>query len=72
MTEFNDLYNRLVKASLNNEKESELEKIRKEGYDKHQLDCLLNPTNYPSVWNIGKCVCSTDKDANCSKVCLFD
>lgn len=72
MATFNELYNRLVKAALNNEKESELEKIKKEGYDKHQLDCLLNPTEYPAIWNIGKCTCSTDEKANCSKVCLFD
>jgi len=41
MTSFNELYHRLVKASVEKKEPQELEKIRQEEFDPHQLDCLL-------------------------------
>lgn len=72
MTSFNELYHRLVKASVDNMTAEELEKIRKEEFDPHHLDCLLNPEKYPPVLRIGDCVCSDDEKAACAGKCLFD
>ncbi|MCI1965227.1 MAG: iron hydrogenase [Oscillospiraceae bacterium] len=72
MTTFEDLYNRLVKASVQNQLPKELEHIKREGYDSHQLDCLLNPEKHPPVIRIGDCVCSEDERAACAGKCLFD
>jgi iron only hydrogenase large subunit-like protein len=72
MTTFNELYHRLVKASIENKEPQELEKIRQEEFDPHQLDCLLNPENYPPVWRIGDCACSDSQHAACAGKCLFD
>ena len=52
MITFEDLYKRLVKASINNEEEKELEQIKKEEYDPYHLDCLLNPQNHSIVLKI--------------------
>lgn len=72
MTSFNELYQRLLIASLENKTDEEIEKIKNQEYDEHHLDCLLNPQDYAPVWHIGKCNCSTDKNANCVDKCLFD
>lgn len=69
---FNELYNRLVKASVANMTPEELEKIRQEEFDPHHLDCLLNPEKYPPVWRIGDCKCSENENAACAGKCLFD
>ena len=58
MPTFNALYDRLVRASVNHKTEEELEKLRQEDFDSHQLDCLLNPEKYPTVWRVGDCNCS--------------
>jgi iron only hydrogenase large subunit-like protein len=72
MTSFNELYHRLVKASVENKEPQELEKIRQEEFDPHQLDCLLNPEKHPLVWRIGDCVCSDSDQAACAGKCIFD
>ena len=72
MTTFNALYDRLVRASVNHKTEEELEKLRQEDFDSHQLDCLLNPEKYPTVWRVGDCNCSQEEAANCAGKCLFD
>jgi iron only hydrogenase large subunit-like protein len=71
MLTFNELYNRLSKASVENRTQEELEKIRKENFDSHQLDCLLHPEKYGPVWEIDNCHCS-DEGEGCSVKCLFD
>ncbi len=71
MLTFNELYNRLTKASVNNRTQEELEKIRKENFDSHQLDCLLHPEKYGPVWEIDHCHCSEEGEG-CSVNCLFD
>lgn len=72
MPTFNALYDRLVRASVNHKTEEELEKLRQEDFDSHQLDCLLNPEKYPTVWRVGDCNCSQEEAANCAGKCLFD
>ncbi|QAT49051.1 iron hydrogenase [Caproiciproducens sp. NJN-50] len=72
MTTFEELYGRLVKASVQNRLPEELEQVRKEKYDPHQLDCLLNPEKHPPVIRIGDCACSEDERAACAGKCLFD
>lgn len=72
MTTFNELYDRLVKASVKNKAPQELEKIREEEFDPHHLDCLLNPEQYAPVIRIGECTCSDSSQAACEGKCLFD
>ncbi len=72
MTTFNELYNRLVKASVENSLPEEMEKIRQEEFDPHHLDCLLNPEKHPPVIRIGECECSESEKAACKGKCLFD
>ncbi len=70
MTTFEELYNRLVKASLNGNIDDEIKKLRQDGYSENQLDCLLNPKKYAPVLKWGKCECSDKKD-NCHNKCEF-
>jgi iron only hydrogenase large subunit-like protein len=72
MTSFNELYHRLVKASVENKEPQELEKIRQEEFDPHQLDCLLNPEKHPPVWRIGDCACADSEQTACAGKCVFD
>ena len=72
MTTFEELYNRLVRASVRDRLPEELKQVREEDYDPHQLDCLLNPERHPPVIRIGDCACSEDERAACAGKCLFD
>lgn len=72
MITFEDLYKRLVKASINNEEEKELEQIKKEEYDPYHLDCLLNPQNHSIVLKLGECDCPDGKENKCKIKCLFN
>lgn len=72
MQSFNELYNRLIKAAVENKTQEELEKIRKLNFDSHQLDCLLHPDKFAPVWRIGECNCSEDQSTACVMKCLFD
>lgn len=72
MITFEDLYKRLLKASINNEEEKELEQIKKEEYDPYHLDCLLNPQNHSIVLKLGECDCPDGKENKCKIKCLFN
>lgn len=72
MVSFNELYERLVKASAEKRTEEELEKLRKEDFDPHHLDCLFHPEQHPPVWRIGECNCTGAERAACEEACLFD
>lgn len=72
MQSFQELYERLGKAAVEKRLANELESLKAEEYDPHQLDCLLNPTRYPPVIRIGECNCSDDEKAACAGKCLFD
>ncbi|HEY5585401.1 MAG TPA: [Fe-Fe] hydrogenase large subunit C-terminal domain-containing protein [Ruminiclostridium sp.] len=72
MQSFNELYNRLAKAALENKTQEELEKVRQLNFDSHQLDCLLHPNQYAPVLRIGECNCSEEESATCTGKCMFD
>ena len=72
MTTFQELYERLAKASVKDELDEELSGMRPEEYDPHQLDCLLNPKNHAPVIRVGDCACSESGRAACAGKCLFD
>jgi len=72
MTSFRELYDRLLKASLEDRVPDELDKIRQDTFDPHHLDCLLHPKGHPPVIRIGDCACSEDDNAGCASKCLFD
>jgi iron only hydrogenase large subunit-like protein len=73
MQTFSSLYQRLMKASLDKNLDSELAKLHSEGaYDPHQLDCLLNPEIQPPVVKLAKCSCADEGKAKCAEVCFFN
>lgn len=72
MTTFTELYERLLKASLENSVSEEVHAIRQESYDPHHLDCLLHPKQHPPVIRTGDCICSDGEKADCAGKCLFD
>ncbi len=72
MQSFRELYERLGKAAVEKRLAGELDSLKKEEYDPHQLDCLLNPSMHPPVIRIGECHCSEDEKAACAGKCLFD
>jgi len=72
METFKELYERLVRAAVENRVAEEVEEIRKLDFDPHQLDCLLHPRNYGPVWRFGKCDCCDGDGSNCPTKCLFD
>lgn len=73
METFRDLYNRLVKASLNNSLEEEINDIKTNAeYNRRHLECLLHPEKYPAVMHIGECSkCSDEGPSDCQVACLF-
>ncbi len=72
MTTFTELYNRLVKASVEDHLEEELSSLNTDEFDPHHLDCLLNPKKHAPVVRIGECVCSESEQGACAGKCLFD
>ena len=68
---FVDLYHKMVRASLDGNTEKAKQDALLEGFDPHQLDCLLNPQAHPPVWRLENCMCSPDS-APCMDSCIFD
>lgn len=68
MKRFEDLYQELLKATVNNQEEEYLKSL--DDFDPHQLDCLLHPKKHPLVWYTKDCECPED-DRHCVKVCPF-
>lgn len=66
---FEELYRKITKGALNGKLEQTLEKLKDDGYDKHQLECLVHPEKQPPVWKINDCTC---QDGKCIAACLFD
>ncbi len=69
---FIDLYQRMVRASLDGHEKEAGEDILLEGGDPYQLDCLLHPEAHPPVWRVGSCQCSPGQSAPCIDNCIFD
>ncbi len=65
---FVDLYQRLLKASLEGAAGQAEQEALLEGANPHQLDCLLHPEKHPPVWRMENCTC---QDAPCLGSCIF-
>lgn len=66
-----DLYDALLKASAENRREEQLEKLR--SHDEcNGIDCLLHPERFAPVWKTQPCDCSKDGSPECIKHCLFN
>jgi iron only hydrogenase large subunit-like protein len=73
MSSFASLYNSLLKAGIDGRLDEKIEEISSSvDFDKHQLDCLLNPKKYPPVVKISKCDCTSEQADACIKICEFD
>ena len=73
MLTFRELYDRLVKASYNKSLSEEIDSIKKNTeYNEDDLNRILHPENYPSVFRTGACdSCSSEKIPACEVACLF-
>ena len=69
---FEELYNRLLKSSVDGRLSDELNLVRQEGYDPHQLSCLLDPGRHPLVIRTARCGCSDKQKRACQDACPFD
>lgn len=69
---FQEMYNRLAAAAVQDRFPAEMEKLRAEEYDPYQLDCLLNPERHAPVVRIGECDCTGEERQHCQQACLFD
>lgn len=69
MKTFIELYREITEGALAGKLEKKLEKLADEGYDNHQLECLLHPEKQAPVWKIKNCTC---KDGRCVAACIFD
>lgn len=68
MTTFKELYNKLLKDTVNNVE------FKQQEYDKYNfehLDCLLHPKKHPPIWHLGQCNCSQDAQEECARRCPF-
>lgn len=72
MQTFNELYDKLTKASINNNLSNEVDNIKQHSYNPHHLDCLLNPEKHPVVIRTDACICSEKEKNSCQSKCLFD
>ena len=68
MTTFKDLYEKLVKDTIDKKQFDEREYRQ---YDKGHLDCLLNPKKHPLIWHVGKCGCTDEQKTECAAPCPF-
>lgn len=71
MITFEELYERLLQATVNDTLPDELNKPGSDAYDPHQLDCLLNPGEHPVVVRTGDCDCAKE-GKDCAAKCLFN
>ncbi len=69
---FEALYNLLLKRSVQESAPLELNLLKQEGYDPHQLSCLLSPNEHPLVFHTGDCDCADDQKTACRNGCMFD
>ncbi len=66
------LYERMLKAEIDGRLDDELDKLQKDNYDPHHIDCLLNPEKCTPVWRLGKCNCTDQEREHCRASCFFE
>ncbi len=72
MQSYVSLYKRLLKAGIYKKIDTEIETITSGmDYDKHHLDCLLNPQEQPPVIRLSKCSCSAEEKTKCEEITVF-
>ena len=72
METFRELYNRLVRASLKNSLNEEIEDIKASArYNPRHLECLLHPERHAAVMHIGECAQCRSEPSDCQVACLF-
>ena len=72
MQTFESLYERLMKAGVNQNLDAEIAKLNTDGTcDPRQLGCLLKPRMHAPVVRLGPCSCSAGKQAKCAEACFF-
>lgn len=72
MESFYSIYNKAVKAAVNNRIDEEFkDKDKLDETESYHLDCLLNPDRHPLVYRLSECGCSEDQKDECSKKCFF-
>lgn len=72
MPTFEELYRRLLLASIGDKTREELASLAASLYDHSQLDCLLNPRHHPVIWRFGDCDCCTPEEQRaCAAACPF-
>ena len=73
MQSFSSLYKKIVAASINNELDTVVNKIKhKAEYDEHQLGCLLHPEIQSAVMCLSKCLCTDEEKESCANTCTFE
>ncbi|MDD2269544.1 MAG: [Fe-Fe] hydrogenase large subunit C-terminal domain-containing protein [Eubacteriales bacterium] len=72
MTTFDELYKRVLEDTLKSATIQERDKYLSLHANTSQLDCLLYPEKFASVWRIGECGCSDEKQDECACACPFD
>ncbi len=71
MPTFEELYRRLLLASIQNSTKEELARLAAGNYDRRQLDCLFHPECQPVVWRLGQCTCPPEDQERCASACQF-
>ncbi|NLI53888.1 MAG: iron hydrogenase [Clostridiales bacterium] len=69
---FEELYNHLLQNAVGGTLPQALDLARREGYDPHQLSCLLNPEKHPVIVRTGSCGCDDEQQERCRARCYFD
>lgn len=68
---FTELYNQMVKSSLDGSLEEDANIALSRGADPGHLDCLLNPEKHPPVWRLKQCICNPGGKSSCMEACIF-
>lgn len=72
MQSFYSIYDKAVKAAVNNRVGEEFNDVSKlDEFDKYHLDCLLNPDKHPLVYRVADCDCTDEQKEECGKRCFF-
>ncbi len=65
-----ELYRDLLKTASEKEPGTEIDELKSDSFDQHQLDCLLHPEKHAPVWHFGQCTCA-EGESPCATSCIF-